>query len=400
MNAQVFYGQPDTSGGETLHRINPDGTGDTAIAARLPKIFTPTWSHDGSTFAVTASDPARPSMLTFNAYILNLATGAFQNVTNFQDTPGANNAYTFTYALYKAFSPNHAQLAVNSYVRSGGGAGNASPTTTPLLQLFPTNGDPGPTATLHVGIFRDEVHHDGEGVDWSPTQNLIAAPFKWDAPLQSGTTSTYGPGEATAIYLINPANAASQQLTVPHADLVIGAQIVTWAEHDYAPKFSPNGSQLAYVRSYQQATGAGPDLGVQSLHILTLATRQDRQVIQFQKGLYVSTVDWSPDGTQLVFDLGKQATSSGFPLQAVQPNTDGLYLIGIDGSNPHQLHAHPPPPPLGAPSPWLLGILITFPPGCRLGRGTTVSSAASLSVAPATSSCYCARLGRPSAASV
>lgn len=333
--AQVYYGRVDENGGETLRQVNANGTGDAAFPLPFPKVLTPTWSRDGALLGLTAVDPARPSQITLNAWTYNPATGAKLNVTNFEDKSA--NTFSVTFALYKAFSPDRATMAVNSFIRSGGTDVNT--TTTPILQLFPTNGDPGPTATLHVGGFRDEVHHDGEGVDWSPTQNLIAAPFKWDAPLQSGTTSIYGPGEDTAIFLINPVNSVAQQLTVPHADLIAGGgNVVSWAEEDYAPKFSPDGQSLAYVRSYQRTTGlGGPELDVQSLHIINLSTRQDSIVLQLQKGVYVTSLDWSPDGTQLVFDLGQQLTSNGFPVQAAEVSTDAINIVNINGTNPHSL---------------------------------------------------------------
>lgn len=347
--AQVSYVRLANNGAQTLRLINPDGSGDTAFGLPFPSVFTPTWSRDGAFLAVTSVDPARSSQLTLNAWTVNLATGAILNVTNFEDKRDEQGNYSFARAVYKAFSPNRALMAINSYIRSGGGPNNAAPTTTPILQLFPTNGDPGPIATLHVGDIRDEVHHDGEGVDWSPRENFIVAPFKWGAPLQSGTTATYGPAEATALFLIDPNSGNTGQLTVPRGDVIFSGSFVSgvWAEQDYAPKFSPNGAAVAYVRSYQQAnTGSVPELGIQSLRIIDLSNGSDRQVIQFQKGLYVSAVDWSPDGTQLVFDLGQQAAPGGFPVQAVQPNTVGVYLVGIDGSNPHQLVA----PAAGTPA--------------------------------------------------
>jgi hypothetical protein len=343
-SAQIFYARTDNNGGITLRAINANGTGDTAIKLPFPKATIPTWSHDGSLLAVTAVDPARPAQITLNAWTVNLATGATQEVTHFQDKGG--DTYSFAFAFYKAFSPNNSLMAVNSYVRSGGT--NVTPSTTPILQLFPTNGDPGPVATLHVGNLRDEVHHDGEGVDWSSTQNVIAAPFKWDAPLQSGLQSTYGYGEATAIFLIDPNTGKARQLTVPQADVIFTGGFVsgTWAEEDYAPKFSPNGGQVAYVRSYQQASGSGPDRDIQSLRIIDLKTGAEKQVIQFQQGLYVSRVDWSTDGTQLVFDLGQQGNSSGFPIQFVDPATDAVYIVGVDGKNAHPVVG----PPSGTPA--------------------------------------------------
>jgi len=277
---------------------------------------------------------------------VDLATGGTTQVTHFEDTFDEKKGYTITVALYKAFSPDNAQLAVNSYIQQD------YPTTgfkqtVPILQLFPSDGGPGPTATLHVGNPRDETHHDGEGVDWS-SKNVIAAPFKWDAPLDSGLDATYGKGEDTAIYLINPANGSATQLTRPHADVIFsgGSFAGVFSEHDYAPKFSPDGNQLAYVRSLQVSTGAGPEKDVQSLRIIDVNTGADRQVIQFQKGLYVSRVDWSADGTQLVFDLGPQSAPGGFPIQFADPAANAVSVIGADGKNPHQIVA----PAAGSPA--------------------------------------------------
>ncbi|MDQ6808182.1 MAG: hypothetical protein M3Z64_01960 [Verrucomicrobiota bacterium] len=309
-------------------------------------MFTPTWSRDAALFALTAVDPARPNQLTLNAFTVNPANGAILNVTNFEDKKIPDGSYSFTYALYKAFSPDRGRMAVNSYIRSGGGApgptpppGGAAPTTTPILQIFPTNGDPGPLATVHVGPFRDEIHHDGEGVDWSPTQNILATPVKIDTPLQSGG----GRGETTALFLAEPVTNAgnARQLTFPHTDQVATPTSgYVYGEHDFQPRFSPNGASVAYVRSFQIAyttNGGVPSPDVQALRVIDLTSGADRQVVQFQQGLYISGLDWSPDGTQLVFDLGQQASSGGVPIQGVQPGTDAIYLVNTDGSSFRQL---------------------------------------------------------------
>lgn len=331
---QVFYARPNNNGGAALRFINPDGSGDTALGLPFPKVTAPTWSHDGTMLAVTATNPARPSLISLNAWTVNVATGATQQITHFID----NTSYQIAYAYYHAFSADKKTLAVNSIIQSGG-TDNGSTTYTPILQLYPTNGEPGPTSTLHVGSNRDNVHHDGDGVDWSATQNVIAAPFKWDAPLNSGLDATYGKGEATAIFLIDPNTGNYRQLTVPHADVIFSGSFVsgTWAEEDYAPKFSPNGAAVAYVRSYQQNNGGAPDFDVQSLHIIDVNTGHDAVVLQFKKGLYCEYVEWSPDGTQLVFDLGQQLSSSGFPVQQANTQTLTVNVVNIDGSNPHQV---------------------------------------------------------------
>jgi Tol biopolymer transport system component len=86
-----------------------------------------------------------------------------------------------------------------------------------------------------------------------------------------------------------------------------------WTEHDYQPKFSPNGVGLAYVRSFQAhslLTSLTPDPDIQTIHIINVNTGADIAVLQFPSGRYVTALDWSPDGTQLVFDVSVQATNS------------------------------------------------------------------------------------------
>jgi len=316
-SAQILYVRPVGVGTQQvgqLRQINADGTGDTAVAVPFADVLGPVPARDGTQFAVSAVDPARPNQVSRNVFTVNRATGAIQNVSNFIDSVDPDGGpYTYVYAFYKAFSPDGTLVAVNSIYRSGGGG--TSETGTPILQIFPSDGQSGSLALVHADPFRDGTHHGGEGIDWSPVnQDLIVAPIKWDAPLISGG----GVGEATALFLAEPVTGAGnvRQLTFPRADAMsyIGTgEVLLWAEHDYQPKFSPNGTGVAYVRSFQQISSLRgvPDPYVESLRIASTDGTSDNLVLTFQPGLYITSVDWSPDGTQLVFDIGPQAFSSG-----------------------------------------------------------------------------------------
>ena len=106
-------------------------------------------------------------------------------------------------------------------------------------------------ALVHADPFLDGTHHGGEGVDWSPLNaDLIVAPVKWDAPFISGG----GVGRRQRLSLPNRGQARgnSQQLTFPHADHVTTInEVILWGEHDYQPRFSPDGTKVAYVRSFR-----------------------------------------------------------------------------------------------------------------------------------------------------
>jgi len=356
-SAQILYVRPVGVGTQQvgqLRQINADGTGDTAVAVPFADVLGPVPARDGTQFAVSAVDPARPNQVSRNVFTVNRATGAIQNVSNFIDSVDPDGGpYTYVYAFYKAFSPDGTLVAVNSIYRSGGGG--TSETGTPILQIFPSDGQSGSLALVHADPFRDGTHHGGEGIDWSPVnQDLIVAPIKWDAPLISGG----GVGEATALFLAEPVTGAGnvRQLTFPRADAMsnIGTgEVLLWAEHDYQPKFSPNGTGVAYVRSFQQISSLRgvPDPYVESLRIASTDGTSDNLVLTFQPGLYITSVDWSPDGTQLVFDIGPQAFSSGFPLSYAVPDTDAVYVVNNDGTGLRQFLAVPSEQPAWAPAP-------------------------------------------------
>ena len=360
LGAQILYVKPVGTGGQQvgqLRQVNADGTGDTTVAVPFADVLGPVPERTGARLALSAVDPARPSQISRNVFTVNRTSGAIQNVTNFLDSLDPDSLhYTYIYGFYKAFSPDGTLMAVNSIYRSGGGG--ASETGTPILQIFPSDGSAGSLALVHADPFLDGTHHGGEGIDWSPiNQDLIVAPIKWDAPLISGG----GVGEATAIFLAEPVTGAGnvRQLTFPRADAtsnVATGEVTLWGEHDYQPKFSPNGTGIAYVRSFQLVSNLRiiPDPYVESLRIASVDGTSDFQVIAFNSGLYITSVDWSPDGTQLVFDIGPQAFSSGTPLSYAVPDTDSVFVVNTDGSGLRQFLATPSSQPgwaIAAPPP-------------------------------------------------
>jgi hypothetical protein len=341
---QVLYLQFGNNNTETLRQVNPDGNGDTPISVPFSSFVYPAWSRDTTQFALTA---AVPNKVSLNVFTINAGTGASQNVTNFNDSVNGEN-HSYGLALYKAFSPEGSRMAVNSYFVSGGA--QTADAYTPILQIFSSTGG-GLQHTVLPNPQLDGTHHGGEGVDWSPVADVLAAPAEVDTPLQSGS----GKGETTAIFLTQPNdNPTFQQLTFPHADQVASpTNGYVYNEHDYQPKFSPNGTGIVYVRSLQVAYYSNnyvPSPYTQSLRIVNVNTGADTQVVQFQQGLYVSSVDWSPDGTQLVFDLGQQANSNGFPEHAAVASTSEIYLIGVDGNGLHKLRSAPSGMPAWRPA--------------------------------------------------
>ena len=337
LTAQIGYVQLQADGSLQLRRMNADGTGDLQIGLPFTTFDFPVFSRDGTQVAVSALDPALPIERSQNAFSLNMTTGAVNELTFYGDlVDQANGVIIYNFPYYKAFSPDNAKLAVFAYIQYANLDDIGTQTTTPSLEIYSTTTASAPIQ-VHVDKGLNGTHHGGEGVDWSPDGNVLAAPLEGTTNFISGG----GPGEITSINLIEPSAGAVvaghfQQVTFPRADSQISGQTpFLWGEHDYQPKFSPNGVGLAYVRSFQNfflLTSQTPDPDIQSIRIVNLTTGADSQVIQFNPGVYISSLDWSPDGTQLVFDLGQQAPGPLGPQQHALPETNEVYVVNNDGS--------------------------------------------------------------------
>ncbi|MEY2562485.1 MAG: hypothetical protein QOH88_678 [Verrucomicrobiota bacterium] len=337
---QIVYVRVDANGGLQLRQTNADGSGDSQFVVPFSTFVFPTWSRDAARLALTASDPSRPNERGQNVFSINPATGAIQQVTAFNDFFDPSGVIIYSFPYYKAFSPDRGLLATNSYIQHGATNG-AGTTTTPVLEVYSTGAFVNPLQ-VHVDKGRNGKHHGGEGVDWSPTQNVLVAPVEATVPFQSGG----GPGEVTTLYLMDPVDAAVQkgrfrQLTFPRADgQSAGNSTYLWGEHDYQPKFSPNGQGVAYVRSFQNhflLSNPNPEPDVQALRIVNVNTGADTKVLDIPQGFYVSALDWSPDGSQLVFDVGQQPSSPVGPLQQARPETVEIYTVSVGGGNPVKL---------------------------------------------------------------
>ncbi len=341
---QIAYTRLQSSGALTLHQMSANGNGDTTINFPFAQVGFPTWSRDGSQLAVTAFKPASVPTHTWNVYGIARRNGAVQKLTDFQDILDPHNlAFSYTFPWYKSFSPNGKFMAIFSLTQTGGsGDGGGGVVDVPVLEIHSLRNTANPIL-VHVDKTRNGRHHGGEGVDWSPTQNTLAAPLESSAPFLSGG----GPGETTAIFLIPPVLSAVQlgkatQVTFPRADSNIQTGLL-WTEHDYQPKFSPNGVGLVYVRSFQAhalTTSLNPDPDIQSLRILNLNTGADTEIRNFRQGTYITTVDWSPDGKRLVFDLALQTDSVVGPLQQGRAETNQIYIINSDGTGLKQLRGN------------------------------------------------------------
>ena len=341
VTGQITYTRLLANGNQELRQMRSNGAADNRLPLPFNRVGYPEWSRDGTRMALTAFRPNRVSNRTWNVYERRPNRAGVTQLTNFRDIldPNSSSA-SFTFPWYKAYSPNNRLMAIFSQTQTGGGGGLVD---VPVLEIHSLVGAANPVL-VHVDKTRNGKHHGGEGVDWSPARDLIAAPLQSSSRFLSSASF----GETTSIFLIPPRLAAVQngqarQFTFPRADANIQTG-VTWSEHDYQPKFSPNGNGLVYIRSFQShslLTSLNPDPCIQSLRILNMTTGADREVRRFPSGRYITTVDWSPDGRQLVFDLALQATNSVVgPLQQGNPRTNQIYVINANGAGLRQLRGN------------------------------------------------------------
>lgn len=370
----IYYTRPLVPQGVQLARIDPDGSGDQLVNVNLPEPSFPAWSRDSRLLALTSQHPERPNKVSRDVFLFDPATGATRLAVAFEDRVDVEpvsqrNRFSFVLPLFKAISPDQTRIAVASLFHTG-----FYQTTTPaletltgrsevpLLEIYRLS-DGGLEEVMVMGRVRSGYTLGGYGVDWHPTQALIALPIDADAPRDGDG----GISESSALFLIEAVpNAVSQgrfrRLTFPRGFRQVGPlDISEGVETDYAPAFSPDGSRVAYLRAlnaYDSTQGVIRHRPVVvTLRVVNLDGTDDHDILPLAAGRFSNQVSWSPDGRQLVFDLGTQPTPEPLKLAQLQarPETLELHIANADGSNPHLLRGPaggtaawmPTPPPIG-----------------------------------------------------
>jgi hypothetical protein len=334
----IVYAKPDANGISQIWRINPDGTDNQRINVDLPQPDRPMWSRDGRTLAVMSTDPGLPFKVTRNVYGIDAVTGQVDQMTFYNDIVLFDPLRTGNFQpLFKAISPDNSRVAVSVIYRDGTAEGVGA---FPLLHVFNTAGEllasPAPGAEL------DTLNTQGAGVDWSPQGDLLVHPKRELTPGIGGTNSGYT--THLAYFAPRTENSLVGQLTFPQTFTQVFPTHFSWWENDYQPAFSPDGNQVAYFRSRDALVASlfpPRQLSEVSLRIVNRDGTNDHEVLNFLPGFVPQQVSWSPDGSQLVFDLGQQAIVSGSPVLLPRAETTELGIVNVDGTGARQLVAAP-----------------------------------------------------------
>ncbi|MBL9135077.1 MAG: PD40 domain-containing protein [Verrucomicrobiales bacterium] len=392
-----FNGAESSVAPITLRRVNADGTGLRIVPVALPEPAFPVVSRDGRRLLLTSGDPGRPFKLSRNIFSLDLTTGGINKVTGFEDSvrTGAGplvtltngvaaqtndaswTSYTIHFPYHKAFSPNGQQVAVMDLPRSGGSTLSVSRTNaateqflgggrSPFLEVYPAAG-PNPLGQLLFGGgIRTGNNQGGDGVDWHPQRAEVVGAFRDDIPV-TGTSGVSG-SEGTVIAVFATDGRLDpflRKLTRPsgiwdsYVDIFTSI-LVRADENDYAPAISPDGTRVAYVRHTIRFDTRVSSLNnlpaLCAIRVINYDGTGDREVLRLADGLWITRVAWSPDGTELAFDMAPQLFSQGAPLLSGDITRSEIHVVRADGSSPRRLvlapAAYPTWSPLGeAPAP-------------------------------------------------
>ncbi len=388
----IYYNRvPTANAPATLRRVNADGSGDQAVAVNLPAVLHPTTSRDGRRLLLTSKDPGRPFKISNNVFSLDLATASIARITRFEDvlnTQGVlltndlgqvigdriNSGYTINLPYHKAFSPDGTRVVVMNLRKTGTvsrdnihsitndpGVEGAASGRFPVVEIYRVaDGEP-EGSYVYLGIERTGFNQGGDGVDWHPTRNEIVATLSSDIPATGNAGRTGMEGTILALFTASGPSAFLRKLTAPsgRADFYFDVSTListAYSEHDYAPAVSPDGSRVAYVRhTLRQDTrydGAGiaPLPAQCSIRVVNYDGDSDHEILRLTDGLWITKLAWSPDGSEIAFDLAPQVVINGWNSLLGDVTRSEIDLVNTDGSNPRNLV----PAPAAFPS-WTVG---------------------------------------------
>ena len=293
-----------------IHVMNANGSGR-ALLATLP--FTSndliSWSPDGTQIAFFSAETSLPSSDTRkNLYIMD-ADGQNQRQLTYFDW----GVLSFTGA---SWSPDGTQLTFSAISEfeycvvkplECCTPPNCDPANPPIrcaraFDIWVINSDGSGLTNITSNYGRDEAPH------WSPDANKIA--FIGSLP---GYPLGWCTGYAPQIFLIDPDGSNRTAITPDQS-------IDTYQDSEYRPRWSPDGSKIAYWGSGNLSECIG----------LCVIDADGSNVIGVSENSNSSlNYSWSPDGLQIAHEV--MNPEIGVTVHTVNADGTGLTQIGVGG---------------------------------------------------------------------
>jgi len=389
-NGLIYYNRiTSLNAPATLRRVGGDGTGDQALPVNLPSPIYPTISRDGRFLLVTSPDPGRPFKISNNVFIADLFTGALGRTTSYEDEVVLDGAlfardllelagkpnvssYKVNFPYHKAFSPDGSRVVVMNLFKSGSvsggtpfdpGASTISSGRFPVVDVYRVADalPDGPYIFL-AAQERDGFNQGGDGIDWHPALNEVVAAVASDIPATGTSGRTSMEGTVLAVFATTGISPFLRKLTSPvgQADSFFDVSTListATAPNDYAPAISPNGQQVAYVRHLLRqdtrfdGAGIAPLPSQCSIRVINYNGTGDHEVLRLTDGLWITKVAWSPNGSQIAFDVSPQLVLNGLNSLLGDVTQSAIHLVNTDGTNPLLLIPGPAAYPAWSPGP-------------------------------------------------
>lgn len=327
----VYVGQdPALANNNVLFLINPDGTNRFQIPVRLAALLGPRWSRDAKLITAWGVDPLNPQGTIPQVFAFDPAGNHVVQVTNISVDANAQIGWS-VYTLFGAFSPRGDSIGVAvQFISNQTGARYGA------FLTYAFNGAGWIPTIVAPPVLIDRLYSLW-GLDWAPRGNLVIAPVEAVVTCPIGSPGYGLPQTPTEIFAAAPVpNAPSTRITSASASADCAANPLLGLQFFSAlPMFSPDGSQIGYAQFVYQA---GTPVTA-ALRVVNLDGTNDHVVATIPNAL-ISSVDWSPDGRQLIY--GPVPIVGGVP--ALAQTT--VWIVNTDGTGARQLVG----PPAGGPS--------------------------------------------------